>query len=48
MKKILPFCEECGESKLILTQVSSTVEVKYLCSACYKDKYLNESQKEIK
>ena len=39
MKKTLSSCNECGENKSILTQVSCTVEVIYLCSDCYKYKY---------
>ena len=34
MKKTLSKCNECGENKSILTQVSCTVEVIYLCSDC--------------
>ena len=48
MKKIIPSCAECGENKSILTQVSSTIEIIYLCSDCYKDKYLKEAQNQIK
>ena len=48
MKKLLPSCAECGENKSILTQVSSTVEIIYLCSDCYKDKYSEEVQNKIK
>ena len=48
MKKIPSSCAECGESKSILTQVSSTVEIIYLCSECYKEKYLEETQDQIK
>ena len=47
MKKIPPSCAECGENKSILTQVSSTVEIIYLCSDCYKDKYSEEVQNQI-
>ena len=47
MKKILSSCNECGENKSILTQVSCTVEVIYLCSDCYKDKYSEEVREEI-
>ena len=47
MKKLLPSCTECGENKTILTQVSSTVEIIYLCSDCYKDKYSEEAQNKI-
>ena len=43
MKKTLSSCNECGENKSILTQVSSTVEIIYLCSECYKDKCLEET-----
>jgi hypothetical protein len=35
------------EKKSILTQVSCTVEVIYLCSDCYKDKYTEEVREEI-
>ena len=48
MKKIISSCNECGENKSILTQVSCTVEVIYLCSDCYKDKYSEEVRDEIK
>ena len=48
MKKLPPSCAECGENKSILTQVSSTVEIIYLCSDCYKDKCLKEAQNQIK
>ena len=48
MKKVQSSCAECGENKLILTQVSSTVEIIYLCSDCYKDKYSEEAQNQIK
>ena len=47
MKKIPSSCAECGENKSILTQVSSTLEIIYLCSDCYKDKYLKEVQNQI-
>ena len=47
MKKILSSCAECGEDISILTQVSCTVEVIYLCSYCYKSKYSEEAHKEI-
>ena len=48
MKKIPYSCAVCGENKSILTQVSSTVENIYLCSECYRDKYLEETQDQIK
>ena len=48
MKKVPSSCAECGESKSILTQVSSTIEIIYLCSDCYKDKYSEEAQNKIK
>jgi len=48
MKNIPSSCAECGENKLILTQVSSTVEIIYLCSECYREKYLEETQNQIK
>ena len=47
MKKSPSSCAECGENKSILTQVSSTVEIIYLCSDCYKDRYSNEFQNQI-
>jgi hypothetical protein len=47
MKKTLSSCAECGEDKSILTQVSCTVEVIYLCIDCYKSKYSEEVRKEI-
>jgi len=47
MKKTLSSCAECGENKSILTQVSFTVEVIFLCSDCYKSKYAEEVPKEI-
>ena len=47
MKKILSCCDDCGESKEILTQVSCTVEVTYLCSDCYKVRYSKEVRDEI-
>jgi hypothetical protein len=47
MKKFLPSCAVCGENKLILTQVSSTLEIIYLCSDCYKEKYSEESINQI-
>jgi len=47
MKKLLSSCAECGENKSILTQVSCTVEIIYLCSDCYKNKYSEEVQREI-
>ena len=43
MKKIPSSCAVCGENKSILTQVSSTVEIIYLCSECYRYKYLEET-----
>ena len=48
MKKIPSSCTECGDNKSILTQDSSTVEIIYLCSECYKDKYLEEARNQIK
>jgi hypothetical protein len=47
MKKSLSSCAECGENKSILTQVSNTVEIIYLCSDCYKEKYLEEAHSQI-
>ena len=48
MKKTPSSCAECGENKSILTQVSSTIEIVYLCSDCYKDKYSEEIRNQIK
>ena len=48
MKKIPSSCSECGENKTILTQVSSTVEIIYLCNDCYKDKYSKKILNQIK
>tara|TARA_B100000768_G_scaffold94517_1_gene88304 strand:+ start:569 stop:718 length:150 start_codon:yes stop_codon:yes gene_type:complete len=47
MKKLPPSCAACGENTSILTQVSSTVEIIYLCSDCYKEKYLEEARNQI-
>ena len=47
MKKNPSSCQECGENKSILTQVSSTVEIIYLCSDCYKDKYSEEVRNQL-
>ena len=47
MKKNPSSCAECGESKTILTQVCTTIEIIYLCSDCYKDKYLEEEKNQI-
>ena len=47
MKKSPSSCAECGENKSILTQVSNTVEIIYLCSDCYKEKYLGEAHSQI-
>ena len=46
MKKRLSSCIECGEENSILTQVSSSVEVKFLCNDCYNLKYSKEVQTE--
>jgi hypothetical protein len=48
MKKVPSSCSECGEDKTILNQVSSTVEIIYLCNDCYKDKFTEEAQNQIK
>ena len=45
MKKRLSSCADCGEDNSILTQVSSTIEVIFLCSDCYNLKYSIEVQK---
>ena len=47
MKKNPSSCQECGENKSILTQVSNTVEIIYLCIDCYKDKYSEEKRSQI-
>ena len=47
MKKNPSSCQECGENKMVLTQVSNTIEIIYLCSDCYKDKYSEEVREEI-
>ena len=40
-------CDECGENKEILTQVSCTLEFIYLCNDCYKNIYSEEVREEI-
>ena len=47
MKKSLSRCEECGEENSILTQVSNTVDLAFLCNDCYSLKYSKEIQNEI-
>ena len=47
MKKNPSSCQECGENKSILTQVSNTVEIIYLCIDCYKYKYSEETRNQI-
>tara|TARA_B110000444_G_scaffold253151_1_gene283534 strand:- start:724 stop:891 length:168 start_codon:yes stop_codon:yes gene_type:complete len=47
MKKSLSRCEECGEENAILTQVSNTVDLAFLCSDCYSFKYSKEIQNEF-
>ena len=47
MKKTPSSCQECGENKTVLAQVSNTVEIIYLCSDCYKDKYSEEVRNQI-
>jgi hypothetical protein len=47
MKKIISSCNQSGENKSILTQVSCLAEIVYLCSDCYKDKYSEEVRDEI-
>ena len=42
MKK-LPRCDDCGESEIILTQVSNCGDVRFLCSDCYQLKYLEKN-----
>ena len=41
MKK-LPSCDDCGESETILTQVSNFSDIKFLCSDCYKLRYIEK------
>ena len=40
-------CDDCGENKEILTQVSCTLEVIYFCNDCYKNRYSEEVREEI-
>ena len=40
--KTLPSCDECGENKTILTQVSNFNDIKFLCSECYQLKHLEK------
>ena len=47
MEKNKYSCDDCGENKEILTQVSCTLEVIYLCDDCYKNKYSEEVREEI-
>ena len=47
MKKNPSSCQEFGENKSILTQVSNTIEIVYLCIDCYKDKYSEETRNQI-
>jgi hypothetical protein len=46
MKKISS-CDECGENDEILTQVSNFNDIKYLCSDCYRLKYLEDNSNKI-
>jgi len=48
MKKRLSSCADCGENNSILTQISSTVEVIFLCIDCYNLKCEKEVRNEIK
>ena len=48
MKKVPSSGSEGGDDKTILNQVSSTVEIIYLCNDCYKDKFTEEAQNQIK
>ena len=48
MKKILSSCLDCGDDNSILIQVSSGLEIIFLCSDCYNLKYSNEVQNEIR
>ena len=47
MKKNKYSFDDCGENKEILTQVSCTLDVVYLCNDCYKNRYSEEVRKEI-
>ena len=47
MKKNTYACDDCSENKEILTQVSCTLEVIYLCNNCYKYRYSEEVRDEI-
>ncbi len=47
MKKNKYSCDDCGESKEILNQVSCTLEVIYLCNDCYRGRYSEEVREEI-
>ena len=47
MKKTKYSCDDCGENKEILTQVSCTLEVIYLCNDCYRGRYSEEVREEI-
>ena len=46
MKK-LPICDGCGESDTILTQISNFNDAKFLCSDCYRSKYLEENSNKV-
>lgn len=35
MNKYLPKCENCGDEKSILHQISTELDRKYLCDDCY-------------
>ena len=48
MKKCLSICADCGDDNSILTQISNTVEIIFLCDNCYNLKYSKEAQNEIK
>ena len=48
MKKCLSSCADCGVDNSILTQVSSGLEIIFLCSDCYNLKYSKEVQNEIR
>ena len=47
MKKNRYTCGDCGENKEILTQVSCTLEIIYLCNDCYRARYSEEVREEI-
>ena len=47
MKKTTYSCDDCNKNKSILTQVSCTLDMIYLCNDCYKVQYSKEVREEI-